>query len=162
MRYVHSQNYTALRTLTSTPHRYTCQTALQYCRNMSSPCRSGAHVRGQGTGPAKGPSRNRTEVSRRRHADAHAEGHPSARKTAPLASVSCSVFLHTHSPAGPWNYPPIEISVCYLMLPAHRQGHRPRSPTHPIPASENPTTTTYVEPRCDNVTFAAYALPCKD
>ena len=38
----------------------------------------------------------------------------------------------------------------------------PRSPTHPVPASENPTATAYAEPRCDSITFAAYALPCKD
>jgi hypothetical protein len=36
------------------------------------------------------------------------------------------------------------------------------SPTHPVPASENPTTTAYSEPHFDNVTFAAYALPRKD
>jgi len=29
-------------------------------------------------------------------------------------------FLPTHSPAGPWDFPPSEISVCYVMLPAHR------------------------------------------
>jgi len=38
----------------------------------------------------------------------------------------------------------------------------PRSPTHPVPVSENPTATAYVEPHCDSVTFAANALPRKD
>jgi hypothetical protein len=33
-----------------------------------------------------------------------------------------------------------------------------RSPTHPVPASENPTATVYSEPQFDNVTFATYAL----
>jgi hypothetical protein len=38
----------------------------------------------------------------------------------------------------------------------------PRSPTHPVPASENPTTTAYSEPHFDSVTFATYALLRKD
>ena len=42
------------------------------------------------------------------------------------------------------------------------EDNTPRSPTHPVPDPENPTATAYVEPRDDSVTFAAYALPCKN
>jgi len=38
----------------------------------------------------------------------------------------------------------------------------PRCPIHPAPASEHPTTATYSEQHCDSVTFATYALPCKN
>jgi len=38
----------------------------------------------------------------------------------------------------------------------------PRSPIHPAPASEHPTTAAYSEQNCDSVTFATYALPCKN
>jgi len=42
------------------------------------------------------------------------------------------------------------------------EGNTPRSPTHPVPDTGNPTANTYAEPRCDCVTFTTYALPCKD
>ena len=48
-----------------------------------------------------------------------------------IAAVSCTL-----SPAGPWYFSPIEISVCYLVLPAHRQVHR-RCYT-PVPNSSRP------------------------
>ena len=50
---------------------------------------------------------------------------------------------------------------CCLRADKSPEDATPRSPTHPAPASENPTATAYAEPRCDSITFAAYALPCK-
>ena len=42
------------------------------------------------------------------------------------------------------------------------EDNTPRSPTHPVLDPDNPTATAYVEPRGDSITFAAYALPCKN
>jgi len=123
--------YTAPRTPTSSPRQYTCQTAHQYCQNMSSPCRRGAHTRGQRSGPAEGPPRNRTEVARRRHVGTHSESHPSPRNTAPLASDNHISLLRIHSPAGTWDVSPLKFSVCCLMLPAHKT--RPQKKILPGP-----------------------------
>jgi len=42
------------------------------------------------------------------------------------------------------------------------EDNTPRSPTHLVPDPVIPTVNAYVEPRDDSVTFAAYALPCKN
>ena len=43
---------------------------------------------------------------------------------------------------------------CCLRTDKSIQDTTPRSPAHPVPASENPTATAYAEPRYDSLTFA--------
>jgi hypothetical protein len=52
-------------------------------------------------------------------------------------------------------------SCCSRTVESTENG-TPRSSTHPVPVSENPTATVYSEPEFENVTFATYALARKD
>ena len=64
-----------------------------------------------------------------------------------------------------WGCSTHETPACCLMLPAHQRMHRrqyTRSPAHLVSDPVVPTVNAYVEPRDDSVTFAAYALPCKN
>jgi len=116
------------------------------------------------TGSAEGPSCNRTEIAQRRHPSTHPEDYIPKGNPAALASdaaVSCTItvllvlyiFLQSKFQ---W------ATSCCLRTNKSPEDATPRSPTHPVPASERPTTTAYSEPHCDSVTFAAYALPCKN
>ena len=67
--------------------------------------------------------------------------------------LALGMFLHTK----------LQRAVsCCRRTSKTTEDNTPRSPTHPVPDPENPTATAYVEPRDDSVTFAAYALPCKN
>ena len=59
--------------------------------------------------------------------------------------------------------PKLQCSTSYcLRTDKSPEGATPRSLIHPSPASEHPTTAAYLEQLCDSVTFATYALPCKN
>jgi len=51
---------------------------------------------------------------------------------------------------------------CCLRKNKSPEDATPQSPTHPVPVPEHPTTAAYSEQHCDSLTFATYALPCKN
>jgi hypothetical protein len=51
---------------------------------------------------------------------------------------------------------------CCLRTNKSPEDATPQSSTHPVPVPEHPTTAAYSEQHCDSVTFATYALPCKN
>jgi len=73
----------------------------------------------------------------------HIQEATQARNTAPLAPDNQSCLLRTHSPAGTRDVSPVEITVCCVMLPAHRQGRRrqytpvPNAPRYGFRKSES-------------------------
>jgi hypothetical protein len=77
-----------------------------------------------------------------------------------IAAVSCTltvllalgIFLRSKFQCATW---------CCLRTDKSIEDATPQSPTHPVSASENPTTTAYSEPHFDNVTFAAYLCRVK-
>ena len=106
-------------------HSYTCRRGSNPQRHtMLHRFRRDMDSSGTARRCARQPRRPISIRTGRRHAGAHPGGHPPARNTVPLAPDNHSSLLRTHSPAGTRDVSPVEISVCCLMLPAHRQGHR--------------------------------------
>jgi hypothetical protein len=54
------------------------------------------------------------------------------------------------------------VVLCCQRTRETTEDDTPRFPTHLVPDPVIPTVNAYVEPRDDSVTFAAYALPCKN
>ena len=151
--------------LISTPRLCTCQRTFRYYRDTSSPCRSGTHNRGQRTWPTERPSCNSAKISRRRHPGSHPENYISAGHPATLAPDTRRSFL---------TFTILLVFYFFLLsklqcstsccLPTNKspEDATPQSSTHPVPVPEHPTTVAYSEQHCDSVTFATYALPCKN
>jgi len=51
---------------------------------------------------------------------------------------------------------------CCLRTNKSPEDATPQSSTHPVPVPEHPTTAAYSEQHCDSVTYARYAMPCKN
>ena len=67
--------------------------------------------------------------------------------------LALGMFLHTKIQ---------RAASCCRRISESTDDNTHRSPTHPVPDPVVPTVNAYVEPRDDSVTFAAYALPCKN
>ena len=77
----------------------------------------------------------------------------SAASGALAVLLALGMFLHTKLQRG---------ASCCRRTNECTEDNTPRTPTHLVPDSAIPTVNAYVEPRDDSVTFAAYALPCKN
>jgi len=105
------------------------------------------------------------KFSWRRHPVPHAESYISPGNPATLVPNTRRNFLHFHYPADPLSFSSIKTSMftsCCIHTNKSPEDATPQSSTSPAPTSEHPTTAVYSNQYCDSVTFATYALPCKN
>jgi hypothetical protein len=92
-------------------------------------------------------------------ASPHRETPPHSRLIIRAASCALAVLLEL----GMFLHTKLQRAVlCCRRTSETTEDNTPRSPTHLVPDPVNPTANAYVEPRYDSLTFAAYALPCKN